>query len=127
MYADDKIVPRILGHENVGTIEKIGDIARTRWGLDVGDMVALEEYLPCGHCIDCRSGEYRSCLETDSKRAGSLRYGSTSTTVEPALWGGYSQFQYLHPRSVFHRVPEGVSPRIASMWRLLRFGSGSVL
>ena len=122
MYADDKIVPRILGHENVGTIEKIGDIAKQRWGLNVGDMVALEEYLPCGHCIDCRSGEYRSCLETDSKRAGSLRYGSTSTTVEPALWGGYSQFQYLHPRSVFHRVPEGVSPRIASM--CLPIGNG---
>jgi threonine dehydrogenase-like Zn-dependent dehydrogenase len=122
MYADDKIVPRILGHENVGTIEKIGDIAKQRWGLNVGDMVALEEYLPCGHCIDCRSGEYRSCLETDSKREGSLRYGSTSTKVEPSLWGGYSQFQYLHPRSVFHRVPEGVSPRIASM--CLPIGNG---
>lgn len=122
MYADDKIVPRILGHENVGTIEKIGEIAKQRWGLSEGDMVALEEYLPCGHCIDCRSGEYRSCMETDSKRSGSLRYGSTSMTVEPSLWGGYSQFQYLHPRSVFHRVPEGVEPRIAAM--CLPIGNG---
>jgi threonine dehydrogenase-like Zn-dependent dehydrogenase len=122
MYASDKIIPRILGHENVGTIEKIGEIARQRWGLNVGDMVALEEYLPCGHCIDCRSGEYRSCLETDSKRSGSLRYGSTSLDLGPALWGGYSQFQYLHPRSVFHRVPDGVEPRIAAM--ALPIGNG---
>jgi threonine dehydrogenase-like Zn-dependent dehydrogenase len=123
MYASDQIIPRILGHENVGTIERIGEVARRRWGLNVGDLVALEEYLPCGHCIDCRSGEYRSCLETDSRStAGALRYGSTSLDVAPALWGGYSQFQYLHPRSVFHRVPEGVEPRIAAM--ALPLGNG---
>ncbi len=123
MYASDKIIPRILGHENVGTIEKIGEVARRRWGLEAGDLVALEEYLPCGHCIDCRSGEYRSCLETDSRSTtGALRYGSTSLDVAPALWGGYSQFQYLHPRSVFHRVPEGVEPRIAAM--ALPLGNG---
>lgn len=123
MYASDKIIPRILGHENVGTIERIGEVARKRWGLEIGDVVALEEYLPCGHCIDCRSGEYRSCLETDSRSTtGALRYGSTSLDVAPALWGGYSQFQYLHPRSVFHRVPEGVEPRIAAM--ALPLGNG---
>jgi threonine dehydrogenase-like Zn-dependent dehydrogenase len=122
MYESDKIIPRILGHENVGTIEKLGDIARERWGLKEGDMVALEEYLPCGHCEFCRGGEYRSCLETDSKRVGSLRYGSTNLNFGQALWGGYSQFQYLHPRSVFHRVPEGVDPRIAAM--CLPIGNG---
>jgi threonine dehydrogenase-like Zn-dependent dehydrogenase len=122
MYASDVNVPRILGHENVGTIAKIGDIAKERWGLNVGDMVALEEYLPCGHCIDCRTGEYRSCLQTDSKRPGALRYGTTGLATEPSLWGGYSQYQYLHPRSVFHKVPEGVEPRIAAM--ALPIGNG---
>lgn len=128
------VEPRILGHENVGTIEKIGDVAAERWGLKVGDMVALEEYLPCGHCDFCRTGEYRSCLETDIHvTKDALRYGTTSTNHWPALWGGYSQFQYLHPRSVFHRVPAGVDPRIASMalpmgngfqWTYLDGGSG---
>ncbi|HEY5340729.1 MAG TPA: zinc-binding dehydrogenase [Candidatus Aquilonibacter sp.] len=122
-YASERNVPRIIGHENVGTIERIGELARARWGLNVGDMVALEEYLPCGHCADCRSGEYRSCLETDNtKNPGALRYGSTTIDTAPSLWGGFSQFQYLHPRSVFHHVPAGVSPRIAAM--ALPIGNG---
>lgn len=114
-YADGSRGARILGHENVGVIEKLGEIARERWGVSEGDLVALEEYLPCGHCEDCRAGEYRSCLQTDSKREGSLRYGTTGIDVWPALWGGYSEFQYLHPRSVLHKVPAGVSPRLAAM------------
>jgi threonine dehydrogenase-like Zn-dependent dehydrogenase len=107
--------PRILGHENVGTIEKIGPIAAERWGLKIGDMVALEEYLPCGHCDFCRTGEYRVCIDTDRSNANVLRYGTTPLDLLPSLWGGYSEFQFLHPRSVFHRVPEGVDPRIAAM------------
>ncbi len=133
MYADGSKGPRILGHENVGIIEKLGDEARVRWGVSEGDMVALEEYLPCGHCEDCRAGEYRSCLETDNKLPGSLRYGSTPVDVWPGLWGGYSQFQYLHPRSVLHRVPAGVDPKTGAMalpigngfqWAFLDGGAG---
>jgi threonine dehydrogenase-like Zn-dependent dehydrogenase len=122
MYASDKVIPRILGHENIGTIEKIGDVARLRWGLEEGDLVALEEYLPCGHCFQCRCGNYRSCVETDRMQSGALRYGSTSLDVAPSLWGGFSQFQYLHPRSVFHKVPSGVEPHIAAM--ALPLGNG---
>ena len=77
-YSDSRQGPRILGHEIVGTIEKIGDIARARWGVRQGDLVALEEYLPCGFCDYCRSGEMRSCLATDTRLPGTVRYGSTS-------------------------------------------------
>jgi threonine dehydrogenase-like Zn-dependent dehydrogenase len=122
LYANGSGGERILGHENVGVIEQLGPLARERWDVREGDLVALEEYLPCGHCPDCRSGEYRSCLSTDSRRPGALRYGATALTVEPGLWGGYSQFQYLHPRAVLHRVPAGVDPRIASM--ALPIGNG---
>lgn len=121
-YLDGKARPRILGHENVGVIEKIGEIATQRWGLKVGDMVALEEYLPCGHCSFCLEGEYRSCVETDARLPGVMRYGTTPIDLPPSLWGGYSQYQYLHPRSKFHRVPAGVDPRIAAM--CLPIGNG---
>jgi threonine dehydrogenase-like Zn-dependent dehydrogenase len=121
-YLSEKFAPSILGHEIVGYVEKLGDAARYRWGVKEGDYVALEEYLPCGHCDFCRSGEYRSCLETDFHVEGSIRYGSTRLTVAPALYGGYSQFLYLHPRTILHRVPDGIAPHIAAM--ALPLGNG---
>ncbi len=122
MYTEEPDRPRILGHEMVGTIEKLGDIARERWGVAEGDVVAVEEYLPCGHCEYCLTGEYRSCLETDTRLPGAVRYGSTSIEKAPSLWGGYSQYLYLHPRSVLHRVPPGIPHHIAAM--ALPIGNG---
>jgi threonine dehydrogenase-like Zn-dependent dehydrogenase len=121
-YTSDKFVPCILGHEIVGYIEKLGPIARARWGVAEGDYVALEEYLPCGHCDYCRNGEYRSCLETDQHNPNGVRYGSTKLSVSPGLYGGYSQFLYLHPRTVLHRLPSHIPPHIAAM--ALPLGNG---
>ncbi len=120
-YSNEKFAPSVLGHEIVGHVEALGAIARERWGVKEGDYVALEEYLPCGHCDFCRSGEYRSCLETDFTM-GSIRYGSTHLSVAPGLYGGHSQYLYLHPRSILHNVPDGVAPRIAAM--ALPLGNG---
>ena len=113
---------RIMGHENVGRIYRIGAIAAKRWGLAEGDRVALEEYLPCGHCALCRSGEFRLCDQTEARRPGAMRYGTTPISEKPSLWGGYSQFQYLHPDSVFHKVPDDVPAEQASM--CLPLGNG---
>lgn len=124
--------PLILGHETVGHVEAMGALAAQRWGVKEGDFVALEEYLPCGHCEFCRSGEFRLCDATDW-RLGGLRYGATALSVEPGLWGGYAQHQYLHLNTVFHRVPAGVSAQHAALalplsngieWAYLQGGAG---
>ena len=106
--------PTILGHENVGRIEALGDAARERWGFDAGDRVLIEEYLPCGHCAWCRSDDFRLCDATDIWMGG-IRYGTTPVSVAPALWGGFSRFQYLHPRSVLHRVPDDMPAELAAL------------
>ena len=38
-------LPVVPGHEPLGIVEKIGDRAAMRWGVDVGDRVAVEK---CG-------------------------------------------------------------------------------
>ncbi len=124
--------PLILGHETVGHIESLGEVAALKWGVKEGDLVALEEYLPCGHCNYCRSGEFRLCDATDW-RLGGLRYGATGLNVAPGFWGGFSQYQHLHLNTVFHKVPPRVLPKHAALalplsngieWTYLHGGAG---
>ena len=97
--------PLVLGHENVGRIVALGERAAERWGVAAGDRVAVEEFLPCGTCRLCRGGAYRLCEATDSRGGRPfLRYGSTPVTVPPGLYGGFSQYLYLHPRAILYPV-----------------------
>lgn len=115
--------PLILGHEPVGYIDRLGRDAARRFGFKEGDRVALEEYLPCGHCKFCRSADYRLCTETDTLNLeGTVRYGSTPVSIAPSLWGAYSQYQYLHPNAVMHRVPASVPDTLATL--ALPLGNG---
>ena len=126
--------PRVLGHEVTGTIAALGSTAEERWGVREGDRVLLEEYLPCGHCAVCRTGNYRFCQASDvNTTPGALRYGSTPLSVPPGLWGGYSEYMYLHPRTVMHIIPPSVPAARAALalpiangfeWTVLEGGTG---
>jgi threonine dehydrogenase-like Zn-dependent dehydrogenase len=112
-----------MGHENVGVIAAAGAQAVRRWGVQEGDRVVLEEYLPCGHCRFCHSSEYRLCIEADpSVTPGAFRYGRTPLSVGSGLWGGYADVMELHPNSVFHRIDPSVPAELASL--ALPLGNG---
>lgn len=102
--------PRIMGHENVGRVVKLGSMAAKTWKLKEGDRITLEEYLPCGQCKLCRSGDFRLFQDTEVFNVSEpgLRYGSSPLTTVPSLWGGYSHYMYLHPNAVIHRVRDDV-------------------
>lgn len=109
--------PMILGHEIVGTVLEVGEQAARRWGVRPGDRVAVEEFLPCRACTFCQSGRPALCDATDSRSRGPfLRYGATPVDVPPALWGGFGEVLYLHPRALVHRLPAGLSADLASLF-----------
>jgi threonine dehydrogenase-like Zn-dependent dehydrogenase len=122
LFRRSNLSPAILGHEIVGTIERIGARAASRWHAKEGDRVIIEEYLPCGECAWCAKGEYRLCAQAQTDAPDALRYGMTGTGVAPGLWGGFAQYLYLHPRSVVHAVPAGMRSSLASF--ALPFANG---
>ena len=108
--------PVIMGHENVGVIEKAGKRFRERNLVDEGDRVFVEHYLPCFACGWCRLGEYRHCWATDWRyNPDALRYGYTSAERPPHLWGGFAQYLYLPWNAVIHKVPQAVSADLAGI------------
>jgi threonine dehydrogenase-like Zn-dependent dehydrogenase len=111
--------PFIPGHEPVGVIEAIGEVAARRWGVAAGDRVAVESLLPCGYCRQCISGRYGLCRGRGALPVG---YGFISTEKPPALWGGYAEYMYLEPQSLVHRVSGDVPAELAVMFNPLGAG-----
>lgn len=50
--------PRIIGHEFVGNVIKIGDEVTQ---VKIGDRVSAESHLTCGHCYQCNNGYSEVC------------------------------------------------------------------
>jgi threonine dehydrogenase-like Zn-dependent dehydrogenase len=108
-------MPVIPGHEPLGRIEKIGDAAARRWGVDVGDRVAVETMLPCRYCDQCLAGAYHLCRSRQI-------YSYVPLEQAPGLWGAYAQHMFLDRRSIVHRVDPELAPEIAVLFNPLGAG-----
>jgi alcohol dehydrogenase len=108
----------VPGHETVGVIAEIGRAAASRWGLAVGDRVAVGNRRACRSCARCLAGDLAGCIHFGSEKS----YGMTSTAIAPGLWGGYATHHYLAPESVLHRVPEGIDAVLATMFNPIGAG-----
>jgi threonine dehydrogenase-like Zn-dependent dehydrogenase len=108
--------PQILGHEVVGRINDISPAAAKHWKVKEGDLVIVESAITCHRCRYCTSGNSSLC---SNKRS----YGMSASMKDPPfLWGGYSQYMYLHPDAILHRVPAGVSEHQAVLFSPLANG-----
>jgi threonine dehydrogenase-like Zn-dependent dehydrogenase len=77
---------RVLGHEGVGVVERIGPLVRN---LEVGDRVIIPSTIGCGSCSYCREGYFAQCDNANpgGKRAGSAFFGG------PEAAGGFDGLQ----------------------------------
>ena len=52
--------PLVIGHEFVGTVEKMGDNVHD---VQIGELVSGEGHIVCGRCRNCHAGRRHLCIE----------------------------------------------------------------
>lgn len=107
-----KVIP---GHEPIGYIEAIGDNAARRWGVNVGDRVAVETMISCRFCPPCLGGKYHLC---ENRRI----YSYIPIDQGAGLWGGYAEYMYLDPNTILHKLDKTLPTEIAVMFNPLGAG-----
>ena len=85
-------LPRVLGHENAGWVEAVGDLVTT---VSPGDPVILYPPYSCGLCVPCRRGDDIHCVNHDF----------TGLSLD----GGFADFVLVRERSVI-KLPNGLAP-----------------
>lgn len=102
--------PLIPGHEFIGTLVEVGKAASGKMavvgegGLQAGDKVAIApSSLACGRCWFCLHMPHRPSFCT-----GRSIYGFQSIHNPPAIWGGYAEYVYLHPRTWVFKLPQEI-------------------
>lgn len=97
--------PLVLGHEASGRIVAVGTDVRTR---TIGERVAIEPGIPCGHCDQCRAGRYNLCPF--------VRFLAT-----PPIDGAFTQYLIV-PEYFAHPVPDSLSDAAAALIEPLAVG-----
>jgi NAD+-dependent secondary alcohol dehydrogenase Adh1 len=85
-------VPRVLGHENGGTVEAIGEMVTT---VKVGDKVLIYPPHSCGVCVNCRRGRDMHCEHHEF----------TGLTLD----GGFTEYLVVGEREIVP-LPDGIDP-----------------
>jgi threonine dehydrogenase-like Zn-dependent dehydrogenase len=99
--------PQVLGHEVVGTVERVGPGVTNR---KVGERVALNPWLSCGPrgiepaCDACQRGDYSLCENfTEGDLPAGLHHGNCCVAT-----GGYAPFLPAHESQLIP-IPDEVS------------------
>jgi NAD+-dependent secondary alcohol dehydrogenase Adh1 len=85
-------VPRVLGHENGGRVDAVGDLVTS---VKVGDPVLIYPPHSCGVCVNCRRGLDMHCEH----------HQFTGLTLD----GGFTEYLVVGEREIVP-LPPGVDP-----------------
>ncbi|MFC2077986.1 zinc-binding dehydrogenase [Candidatus Bipolaricaulota bacterium] len=103
----DKNLPAVLGHENAGTVEAVGDGVTE---IMPGDRVAAEALHGCYEigrmtpCRPCQSGQYNLCAYRQI----------VGIPLVEMLPGGYGEYSIFHATRLF-KMPDAVSFEAAAL------------
>lgn len=98
-WAETEVIP---GHEFVGEIVEIDEIAEKKWGVKVGDRVVAEQIVPCEECRYCLRGEYWMC-------APHTLFGFQRRTP-----GAMASYMIFSKNSRVHKISKNVKPAHAA-------------
>ncbi|HEX5614699.1 MAG TPA: zinc-binding dehydrogenase [Acidimicrobiia bacterium] len=103
--------PQVLGHEVVGTVERVGPDAR---GVEPGQRVVLQCWLSCAPrgitplCPACATGDYSQCWSfTDGRITPGIHVGNSSDGT-----GGFAELLPAHD-SMAIPIPDEISDEVA--------------
>jgi NAD+-dependent secondary alcohol dehydrogenase Adh1 len=85
-------VPRVLGHENGGRVDAVGDLVTT---VKVGDPVLMYPPHSCGVCVNCRRGRDMHCEHHEF----------TGLSLD----GGFTEYLVVGEREIVP-LPDGIDP-----------------
>jgi threonine dehydrogenase-like Zn-dependent dehydrogenase len=98
-WAETGVIP---GHEFVGEVVEIDDVAARRWSVEVGDRVVSEQIVPCWECRYCQRGQYWMCAPHDI-------YGFRRRTP-----GAMSSYMVYPAEALVHKVSKDLPPAHAA-------------
>lgn len=96
--------PVTPGHEFIGEIIALGENAKKKFKLELGDMAIAEQIVPCWECRYCKNGTYWMCERQNI-------YGHQKIVAD----GGMAEYMRYNSRSVIHKVSKSVPAKHAAM------------
>ena len=90
--------PVTPGHEFFGTVVEIGDRAREKKEVEIGDRITTDQIIPCGECKFCQKGEYWMCEVHNI-------YGFQKDVAE----GAFAEFMKIEKESKIYQIPDSIS------------------
>ncbi len=89
--------PRVIGHEFFGVIDAVGEGVES---ARVGERVAVDPVVSCGHCYPCSIGKPNVC--------------TTLAVLGVHADGGFSEYAVVPAKNAW-KIPEAVADQYAVM------------
>lgn len=110
--------PLVQGHETVGIIEEVDKGVTDYYGtpLKPGDRVVCAPDVVCGECYYCKTMSWYPWCESETfHNIGE----SHNANIYPHIFGGFSEYMSVWPKTNMFKVPEGLPDELAAFTEVM--------